>query len=241
MDSQRITPYRPLPPQRWGFLATNQFWSRAWLTPISIVFWAGAAVFFSLFDLFALVWWQQALGFLAFYGVWGGLVERYSRKYLARQRVRALAGPRTDPPEGPADAAAETTSRALPEPPDASSRALVPSREPRPEPSLVATAETWDDGYERLFGRGAAVAQLVSNVAFGLAIFYPSWPVKLLAFLALLVTSLGLGLWQRRRAMPAGGEVPPEALETGAGAPNAELGGAGSNTAGRSPGALPHE
>jgi hypothetical protein len=50
--------------------------------PISIFFWAGAAVFFTCSSLFALVWWQQALEFLAFYAVWGGLVERWSRKYL---------------------------------------------------------------------------------------------------------------------------------------------------------------
>lgn len=224
MDSQRIAPYRPLPPQRWGFLPTNQFWAHAWLTPIAIIFWAGAAVFFTFFDLFALVWWQQSLGFLVFYGVWGGLVERYTRRYLARRQVRALPRPGTDPLAGLEDATVEAPAGGpsrLPEPPGPSSRAPVPVREPRPELSFVATAETWDLAYEKLFGRGADVAQLAVNIVLGLAIFYPSWVVKMLAFLAMLAASLGLGLWQRRRAT-AGAEVPREALEVGEGAAAAD-------------------
>lgn len=221
-------------------MPANQFSALAWLAPVAIIFWLGASIFFSLFDLFALVWWQQALGFMAVYAVWGGLVERYVRRYLTRQWMQSLAGPPTDAPKRLAAEAAEAPSeglRPLPEPPGASPLALVPSDEPRPELSLVATAETWDDAYKKVFGRGAPVAQLMSYVAIGLAVFYPSWVVKLSVFVVLLAGSFGLGVWQRRRAMASGVETPRDALQTGRGQPSAKLG----DAAERSPRAFPRE
>lgn len=205
MVSRQITPsYQPLPPQRWGFLATNQFWVHASLTPISIIFWAGAAVFFTCTDFFnVLVWWQQALGFLAFCAVWGGLVERYSRRYFARRRMRLRADQQTGLPRGvdAATAGAQASALSSQEGPGESSRDLVTTQRPQPDLPIVATAEFWDYAYERLFGRAADVVRVASDVAFALAIWYPGWKLKLLSFLVLLVASLSLGSWQRRRIL----------------------------------------
>lgn len=216
MDSQKIAPYRPLPPQRWGFLPTNQFWHHAMLTPISLIFWAGAAVFFVFFDLFALVWWQQSLAWMVFWWVWAGLVERYVRRYLARRQVRALADPRTDVPERLADADGEAPAGGLtplPEPLGPPSRAPVPSRAPGARLAFVQRVDSWDLVYERLFGRGGEVAQFAFNLAFGLAIFHPSWFVKLLGILALLGAARGVGSWERRQAMATGVDMARPALE----------------------------
>jgi hypothetical protein len=211
LDSQDIAPYRPLPPQRWGFLPTNEFWHHAALTPISIIFWAGWAVFFGFFDLYALVWWQQALVWMVFWWVWAGLVERYTRKYLARRQMRALASPRTDPPGALEDAAVDAPASELtplPEPPGLSSRPPVPSRTPETRLALVQRVESWDLAYQRLFGRGAEVAQFLFNLVFGLAIFHPSWFVKLLGILALLGAARGVGSWERRSLGRERGPLP---------------------------------
>ena len=67
-DGDRLmAPCKALPAQRWGFMPTDQFWQLAAFMPITFI----------CFNLFALVWWQQALGFSIFYAIWGGLVERY--------------------------------------------------------------------------------------------------------------------------------------------------------------------
>ena len=68
--------------------------------------------------------------------------------------------------------------------------------------------ESWDLVYDRLFGRGAEVAQFAFNLAFGLAIFHPSWFVKLLGILALLAAARGVGSWERRQAVAAGEPMP---------------------------------
>ncbi|PCC69877.1 hypothetical protein SAMN02745121_08187 [Nannocystis exedens] len=204
LDPHKIAPYRPLPPQRWGLLPTDQFWSHAALTPISLIFWAGAAVFFTFFDLFALVWWQQALAWMVFWWVWAGLVERFTRRFLASRRVRALASPRTDMPVGLEEAAVEAPTdgpTALSEPLSAPSQPPVTARTPGSRLVLVQRAESWELAYERLFGRGAGVAQFAFNLAFGLAIFHPSWFVKLLGILAFLGAARGVGAWERRQAM----------------------------------------
>ena len=73
--------------------------------------------------------------------------------------------------------------------------------------------DSWDLAYERLFGRGGEIAQFVFNLAFGLAIFHPSWFVKSLGILALLGAARGVGSWERRQARVAAGEMPRPALE----------------------------
>lgn len=192
MNAPQIAPYKLLPPQRWGFLPTNDFWHHAALTPISLIFWAGVAVFFSFVDFFAFAWWQQPFVWMTVWWVWAGLVERYTRRYLARRQMQALAAPRADPQEP------------LTEPPGPPSRAPVPSRTTGSSWALVQRAESWDLAYESLFGRGAKIARIAFDLAFGLAIFHPSWIVKLLGFLALLAAARGVGSWERRQAMAAG-------------------------------------
>src|SRR5690606_34146416 len=80
---QRWTPSRgPLPPQRWGILPTEEFWSLAALTPISFVFWLAALFFYDWLVSFGLPWWQNGLGCMVFAAVWAGLMERWSRKFF---------------------------------------------------------------------------------------------------------------------------------------------------------------
>lgn len=175
----RLTPSRgPLPPQRWGFLPTEQFWSLAALTPISFAFWIGAIIFYDWLVSFGWVWWQNGLGFLVFTATWAGLVERWSRKYLKRRRRSALRSP--DGQLGEAQGA------------------LVPVRKPQRGVPVVATAEFWDYAFERLFGRGKIVVYIVFHFMFFMAAFYPSWQVLLGSFSVLLALSFGLGWWQRR-------------------------------------------
>lgn len=226
MNSQELAPYRPLPPQRWGFLPTNQFWYHAMLTPVALIFWAGAAVFFTFFDLFALAWWQAALVWMVFWWVWAGLVERYARRYLARRRPRTLAAPATDTQGAVGDAAAGAHGRltTLPEPIGPPVLAPVPSRPPASRLALVQRVDSWDRVYERLFGRGAEIAQFAFNLAFGLAIFHPSWLVKALGILALLGAARGVGSWERRKALAAGPELPRPALEGGRDDPHERVG-----------------
>ncbi|MBZ5713693.1 hypothetical protein [Nannocystis pusilla] len=197
MPSHHLSPLdKPLPPQPWGFLATNNFWSRALLTPIAIIFWAGAAVFFTCSNFFALVWWQQALGLMVFFSVWGGLVERWSRKYLARRRTLLFAGHSAALDAAPAEA------RAAPRGPrdllDEAPRELVPSREARSEWPIVPTAEFWDYAFERLFGRAAGVANLAFDLAVILALSYPTWTPTIVVTLVMVVLSIWFGVWQRR-------------------------------------------
>lgn len=72
--------------------------------------------------------------------------------------------------------------------------------------------ESWDLAYGRLFGRGAGVAQFAFNLAFGLAIFHPSWFVKLLGILALLAAARGVGSWERRALARERAALPPGSL-----------------------------
>lgn len=148
-------------------MPANPSGALAWLVPLAIIFWTGIIVLFSFFDLSALVWWQQALGFLVLCRVWGGLVERCARMRLVRRRLRALPGARTDP------APTEDLENAAVDPPA---------------------------GARTPWSALAYVVRLAFTVAVGLAIFYPSWLVKLLGFLTLLVAALGFGLWHRQAA-----------------------------------------
>lgn len=175
---QQLAPSRgPLPPQRWGFLPTEQFWNLAQFTPITFAFWIPAFIFHDCLVYFGgLPWWQDGLACMAFAALWAGMVERWSRQYLARRRLRALT-------KGGLEDARE---------------ALVPSPvEPRKLP-VFATHEFWDYAFARLFGRARGVAFTLFEFMFFMAFFYPSAVVLVGAFSLLVGISLGLGAWQRR-------------------------------------------
>jgi membrane protein implicated in regulation of membrane protease activity len=194
---QRLTPARgPLPPQRWGFLPTEQFWRLAALTPpISVVFWLGAFAICNGLLSIGLPWWQNGLGCLVFTALWAGLVERWSRGYLVRRRARALSEPEGQRHEARSD--------------------LVPTQEPQRGLPVVATSEFWDYAFERLFGRGKTVAYVVFSALFFMAAFYPSWLVVLGSISVVVAISLGLGWWQRRllRSQLEGDQTGPELVE----------------------------
>lgn len=227
MDSREIAPYRPLPPQRWGFLPTNEFWHHAALTPISLIFWGGVAVFFSFFDFSALAWWQQSFAWMVVWWVWAGLVERFTRRYLARRQLRALTSRRTELAEGLGEATVEAppNERALAEPAGPPSRTLVrPGAALRAKLGLVQRVESFDLAFAAAFGRGAGVAQFAFQLAFGLAIFHPSGWIKLLGVLALVGVGRWIGAWERRQALAADVGGGREALAAGVGAPGARRG-----------------
>lgn len=176
---QQLTSSRgPLPPQRWGFLPTEQFWNLAALTPISFVFWIGAAFFYDWLVSFGWPWWQNALGCMVFAAAWAGLVERWSRKYFIHRRLRALRSPEGQLGEARGE--------------------LVPSSKLQRGLPIFATAEFWDYAFERWFGRAKVVASMLFEFVFFMAAFYPSWQVFFGSFFLLIVMSLGLGWWQRR-------------------------------------------
>jgi len=60
---------------------------------------------------------------------------------------------------------------------------------------------------------GREVAQFAFNLAFGLAIFHPSWFVKLLGILALLGAARGVGSRERQQTITTGGNITRMALE----------------------------
>lgn len=190
---QQLVPSRgPLPPQRWGFLPTEQFWSLASFTPISFVFWLGAAFFYDWLVSLGWSWWQNGLGCVVFTAVWAGLVERWSRKYLARRRLQALTSPD--------ELLSETRDD------------LVPAPEPQQGLPVFATHEFWDYAFARWFGRAKGVASMLFEFVFFMAAFYPSWKVFFGSLFLLILMSLGLGRWQRRliRAqLPRGAQVDP--------------------------------
>lgn len=67
---------KPLPAQSFGFMPTNRFWAQAFLTPLSVVFWLGVVVIFEpLASHFAWSWWVTGLAFVAFFYLWGGIIE----------------------------------------------------------------------------------------------------------------------------------------------------------------------
>lgn len=195
MELRQLAPSRgPLPPQRWGFLPTEQFWHLAWFTPIMLAFWIPAFIFHDCLVLLGWPWWQNGLACMAFAILWTGLVERWSRRYLAGRRMRALT-------EGELDDAQEA-----PVPSPAQSRKLP----------VFATHEFWDYAYARLFGRARVVASRLIDFMFFMACFYPSGFVLVGAFSLLVVISLGLGAWQRRllrRELAAGAQPGPALAE----------------------------
>ncbi|MCY1060261.1 hypothetical protein [Nannocystis sp. SCPEA4] len=123
-------------------------------------------------------WWQNGLGCLVFTAVWAGLVERWSRQYFIRRRMRALGSPEDPFEEAPSE--------------------LVPVQEPQRGLPIVATSEFWDYAFEKLFGGGKTVAYVILNAMFFMVAFFPSWQVLVGSFLVMVAISLGLGCWQRR-------------------------------------------
>lgn len=195
---QQIAPSRgPLPAQRWGLLPTEQFWALASFTPISLIFWIGAAFFYEGLLSLGWAWWQNGLGCLVFTAVWAGLVERWSRKYLVRRHLRALQAP-----DGPLDEAWGE---------------LIPSPAPPRTPRIFATVDFWDYAFERWFGRAKGVASMLFEFVFFMAVFYPSWQVFVGSFALLVGMSLGLRWWQRhllKQELEAGAQAAPALPET---------------------------
>ncbi|MBZ5710667.1 hypothetical protein [Nannocystis pusilla] len=167
-ELQALETYTPLPPQPWGWVATDHFWSRALLTPIALLFWG--PLFLIIFPLtlhLDVVWWQSALGFYLYYRLWGGLVERLARKRLARRYRRTLI----------AGAGMES-----------SSTEEVPSPAAR-----WGGPEEYDKFMRRVFGRYDRLVHHVFNLGFLLFVCYPGWWTKAVGALWLL----GLGRFVR--------------------------------------------
>lgn len=164
MSDLAIVDTKPLPPQRWGLLPTRQFWARAWLTPIALVYWLGYIGFFSLAESLQSNWWQTALGVCIFHALWGGLVERLCRRRLARRAANLL----------------EATAAA-----PAFPMTGLPSRRDAPEFSV----DDWEAFVARIFGRGADAVQTLAAVGLCLLFFYPGWPGKLVAVAAMLAST----------------------------------------------------
>lgn len=81
---------KPLPPQRWGFLPTNEFWNRVARNPLALaVNGVGGIIYLwvLLFCWLPLTWWQQGIAAVIFFELWMGLFERWVR---GRARRRAL-------------------------------------------------------------------------------------------------------------------------------------------------------
>ena len=152
--------YTPLPPQPWGWLPTDQFWARAFLTPIALIFWLPFAVFvFPLTLHFNVAWWQTALGFYLYYQLWGGLVERLARRRLGQRRRMLVAD-------------AEIESSSTEEVPAAVSR--------------WSGLDDYEHFMTRWFGRYDRLVHHVFHLAFLVFMFYPGWWTKALGVLWIL-------------------------------------------------------
>lgn len=191
---RELAPWKPLPPQRWGFLPTLQFWALAFLTPLAFVYYLGVVIFVGLVrHLGYAAWWQIALALLVFHEIWGGLLERVSRRYLARRQRRRLSAP-----------FGANTDRAL----AGDDLAL--------ESLPTFTIDDFELFYTRCYGRASGLVRTVSSVAFVLLLFYPSWITLVLALLWLVTSSLVVRSCTKRwkldalrappRDLPAGGE-----------------------------------
>jgi hypothetical protein len=204
---RETAPPKPLPPQKWGFWATNEFWVFASLTPITLLFWAAVPFFFTLIDYLGFTWWQSALAFWVFFGVWGGLIERWSRQYLAGRRPVLGASEAHERP-----AALEARARS-------GEAQLVGLAARAPMPPRVPTTEDWTEFYERVFGRLAGVASVASDLGFFLLFFYPGWTSKLVAVLLMTASFFIVrGCTRRWRAASLPAEAPavgPSQLSAG--------------------------
>ncbi|MDC0721652.1 hypothetical protein [Nannocystis bainbridge] len=176
-------------------MPTEQFWNLARFTPITLTFWIPGFIFYDCLVYFGgLSWWQNGLAAMAFAALWAGLVERVSRRYLARRRMRALTEGGT---------------------PDAQ-EARVPSPAGPQKLPVFPTHEFWDYAFARLFGRAKGVASALFEFMFFMVFFYPSVSVFFGAFSLLVGISLGLGAWQRRllrRELEADAQPGPALVE----------------------------
>lgn len=186
-----LSVYTPLPPQPWGWLPTEQFWARAFLTPIGLLFWL--PLFLLLFPLtlhFPVAWWQSALASYLYYQIWGGLVERLARQWLARRHGR-----------GPvADSGMETSSR---------------ERVPAPCSRWnMGGLDDYEEFMSRWFGRYDLLVHHVVNLAFFVFIFYPGWWTKALGVLWIAALTGFVRAFARRRRLRAAIEPAlPQALD----------------------------
>lgn len=178
MSALRV--YTPLPPQPWGWLPTEQFWARAFLTPIALLFWL--PLFLLLFPLtlyFPVAWWQSALASYLYYQVWGGLVERLARQRLAqRHRRRPVM-----------DAGMEPSST---------------ERAPAPRSRWnMGGLDDYEEFMSRSFGRYDRLVHHVLNLGFFFVIFYPGWWTKALGVLWLAAFTGFVRASARRRRLRA--------------------------------------
>lgn len=178
--TQELSLAKPLPPQRWGFLPTNQFWALAALTPIAFIYYLGMAMYFPLLDFLGLVWWQVALAIWMFHEVWGGVVERCARRHLARRQIQPLQRSGADSGDGGASRSSAYFSTGA-------VTAPVPVDAPR---APAFTAEDWDVFYARVYGRFSGVVQVVADLGFVLLLFYPGWLSKALALVWLVASTM---------------------------------------------------
>ncbi|MDC0672803.1 hypothetical protein [Nannocystis radixulma] len=177
--------YTPLPPQPWGWLPTEQFWARAFLTPIALIFWL-PFFFFPLTLHFDAAWWQTALGFYLYYQLWGGLVERLARRRLAQRHRRMLV----------AVADIESSS----------------TEELSAPVSRLSGLDDYEHFMTRWFGRTNRLVHHVFHLAFLVFMFYPGWWTKALGVLWILgFTKLVRASARRRRLNPPVDPVLPAA------------------------------
>jgi len=90
----------PLPPQRFGFLPTKEFWELAMYTP----FWPLSVVgYICLLAALAYVlgvsvsdfmWWHHVLLAIVLTDIWSGIFERCCRGVLRRRSRARLSAPR---------------------------------------------------------------------------------------------------------------------------------------------------
>ncbi|WP_096328620.1 hypothetical protein [Nannocystis exedens] len=174
-----------------------------------MLFWAAVPCFFVLIEALGFAWWQSALAFWVFFGVWGGLIERWSRRYLAGRRP--MCGP----------ALADERSAALAAPARSEEAQLVGPAAPASAPR-VPTMEDWNEFYERVFGRLAGVASVASDLVFFLLFFHPGWASKLVAVLLMIASFVivrGCTRRWRGASLPPGAPVAsPAQLSAGASA-----------------------
>ncbi|WP_434419168.1 hypothetical protein [Nannocystis pusilla] len=182
--------YTPLPPQPWGWLPTEQFWARALLTPIALLFWL--PLFLLLFPLtlhFSVAWWQSALVSYLYYQIWGGLVERMARQQLAQRHRRMLV----------ADSRMASSS---------------PERVPAPCSRWnMGGLDDYEEFMSRSFGRYDRLVHHVVHLAFFFFIFYPPWWTKALGVLwiAALTGFVRASARRRRMRAPVEPALPPAA------------------------------
>ncbi|MFZ6183818.1 hypothetical protein ACOXH8_34090 [Nannocystis pusilla] len=161
-------------------MPTEQFWARAFLTPIALLFWL--PLFLLLFPLtlhFPVAWWQSALASYLYYQVWGGLVERLARKWLA-QRHRRMSM------DGLGLASSSTE------------KVLAPCSRWN-----MGGLDDYEDFMSRSFGRYGVLVHHVVNLAFFCFIFYPGWWTKALGVLWIAAQTGFVRAFARRRRLGA--------------------------------------